>query len=88
MKFKEEDYGKPITKELSEFLKKFTTKDDRADASTKTGVSTSTIRDVARRTNMLTAGNSLAILAMIELAEKNCKYKIDDAQKSLKFLKL
>ena len=88
MKFKEEDFGKPISKELSELLKKFTTKNDVADVSTATGVSISTIRDVKRRANMLTAGNSVAIAELINIAKTNCNLEIETAEKSLKFLKL
>ena len=79
MKFKDEDFGKPISKELSDLLKEFTTKNDVADASTETGVSISTIRDVSRRSNMLTPGNSVAIIELIKIAHKNCENKIGRA---------
>jgi hypothetical protein len=69
--FQSEDFGKPISEELSENLKKYTSKDDRADVSIKTGISVSTIRDVVYRANMLTENNSIGIIELIKVAIAN-----------------
>ena len=79
MKFKDEDFGKPISKEFKALLKEFTTKFDRADVYKITGVGTSTIRDMIYRNNNLTVNNSVAIIELIKIAHKNCENKIGRA---------
>lgn len=85
MIFNKQNYGQPISEELSVLLKEFTSKDDRANVSIKTGVSVSTIRDVSYRTNMLTESNSVAILELIKVAMHNCAEKIGSAEKAKVF---
>ncbi len=68
---KKEDYGKPISEELSVILRRNSTKDDFANIAASTSVSFSTIRDVVYRTNSLTPSNSKAIKALIKTAFDN-----------------
>lgn len=74
--FEKEHFGKPISTELSNYLRTYTDKFDRADISTKTSVSLSTIRDVIHRSNTLTENNSKAIVELMKMAIKNCENKI------------
>ena len=74
--FKPDDFGKPISQELSDTLREYTTKDDRADVSIKTGVSISTIRDVTYRNNSLTESNSRAIIMLASKAKSKCQQAI------------
>lgn len=76
--FKSNSYGKPISEELSKNLKKYTSKDDRANVSIKTGISVSTIRDVVYRVNMLTENNSVGILELIKVAVSNIETSSND----------
>lgn len=84
--FKPEEFGKPISQELSETLREYTSKDDRSDVSTKTGISLSSIRDVMYRNNSLTESNSRAIVMLSAIAKDNCKQVIDDANIAIKIL--
>lgn len=87
MLFEPEHYGLPISEQLSEYLKANTNSNDIAIASSKTGVSMSTIRYVAHyRTNALTEENSVAIVEMVKLAIENCKKRIEDSLKAKSFL--
>jgi len=74
--FDKENYGKPISVKLSRYLRAHTNKHDRADVSEKTGVGTSTIRDVIFRVNSLTENNSKAIIPLMRIAIKNCEKSI------------
>ena len=58
--FEEKHYGKPISEQLSGYLRTYTDKHDRANVSVETGVGTSTIREVMYRTNPVTKRNSNA----------------------------
>ena len=49
--FSKEDYGKPMSEELSQILRRNVTKDDLANIASRSNVSFSTIRDVVYRTN-------------------------------------
>ncbi|MBO0330985.1 hypothetical protein [[Muricauda] lutisoli] len=69
--FGEEDYGKPITEQLSEVLRRNTSKNDFANIAIKSNMSFSTIRDVVYRTNSLTKLNAHAISLLIHAAFEN-----------------
>ncbi len=69
--FKKEDYGKPISEQLSTTLRRNSTKNDLANIAAITNVSFSTIRDVLYRTNSLTPSNSKAILELIRISFDN-----------------
>lgn len=69
--FLEEDYGKPISEQLSEILRRNVTKDDYANIAIRSNVSFSTIRDVIYRTNSLTKTNANAIVLLIHAAFEN-----------------
>lgn len=79
MQFK---YGEPISLDLSNLLREFTDKTDRANVSIKTGVSMSTIRDVTYMNNSVTADNSKAIIELMKIAVKNCTNRIEYAKKA------
>lgn len=86
MLFNNEHYGNPISLKLSEYLRDWTDKDDRAAVAVETGVSMSTVRDVTYRNNNLTEENSKAIIKLMERAVKNCTNKIEYAKKAKKDL--
>lgn len=86
MLFEPEHFGQPISIELSEYLKEYTDGNDRANVSTKTGVGTSTIRDVVNRYNSLTESNSQAILELMKVAVLNCTNKLSRAKKAKEYL--
>ena len=75
--FSKEDYGKPISEQLSIVIRRNVTKDDYADIASKGSVSFSTIRDVVYRTNSLTKTNAKAISLLIHTAfENSIAYKL------------
>ncbi len=69
--FEENDFGKPISEQMSAILRRNTDKDDLANIASRTNVSFSTIRDVLYRTNSLTKTNSRAIRLLIRTAFEN-----------------
>ena len=84
--FIEEDYGKPISEQLSIVLRRNTSKDDFANVAATTLVSFSTIRDVIYRTNSLTKSNSKAIKAIVRIAFDNSLAQQLQSQGDKKFL--
>jgi len=74
--FDKEHFGKPISVELSDYLRTYTDSQDWANASIATNVSTSTIRDVIYRKNSVTENNSGAIIQLMRTAIKNCEQNI------------
>ncbi|PRX57012.1 hypothetical protein [Flagellimonas meridianipacifica] len=69
--FSKEDYGKPISEQLSTILRRNVTKNDYANIASRVNVSFSTIRDVVYRTNSLTKTNAKAISLLIHTAFEN-----------------
>ncbi|MEM9077835.1 MAG: hypothetical protein AAGC43_12385 [Bacteroidota bacterium] len=69
--FSKEEYGKPISEQLSTVIRRNVTKDDYADIASRVSVSFSTIRDVVYRTNSLTKTNAKAISLLIHAAFEN-----------------
>lgn len=86
MLFEEKHFGNPISKQLSTYIAQHTSKQDRADVATRTGVSMSTIRDVTYRVNNLTESNSIAILEIMKIAVKNCSMEIYQAKEAKDYL--
>ncbi|SOC79855.1 hypothetical protein SAMN06296241_1393 [Salinimicrobium sediminis] len=84
---KNEQFGNPISEKLSNYLRTYTGKDDRANVSRMTGVGSSTVRDVAFRNNNLTESNSRAIIELMRIAIINCNNLIEDAGKAITDLK-
>jgi len=82
----EENYGKPISEQLAEYLKTYTDNNDRANVAAKTGVSISTIRDVTYRANNLTESNAVAIVELMRVAVANCTHKIEHGKRAKKDL--
>lgn len=73
---------------LSEYLKEFTTKDDRADIVSKVnGVSTSTLRDVMYRRNSVSEYNLPAVKLLLLKASENAEAKIQKARNCKKEIK-
>ncbi|BAP30086.1 uncharacterized protein CHSO_1049 [Chryseobacterium sp. StRB126] len=81
-------YGQPISLRLSNYLRDFTTKEDVANVSTKTGVSISTLNYVKRRANNVSEGNEVGILNLIDAAINNAEAKRKEALKCKKELTL
>jgi cyanate lyase len=75
-----EQFGSPISEELSNLLTKYTNRDDWADVSRSKGVGSSTIRDVVYRRNSLTESNSKAIIELIRVAIQNIESLIEGAK--------
>ena len=69
--FSQEDYGKPISEQLSSVLRRNVTKNDYANIASRSNVSFSTIRDVIYRTNSLTKSNAKAISLLVHAAFEN-----------------
>ena len=79
--------GKPISEDLSKFLRNFTGPKDMADVSTDTDVSISTIRDVKHRRNNISEENKKAIVKLIQIAVINADGKIKEAKDGKKRVK-
>lgn len=86
MLFEQEHFGKPISVQLSEYLKANISKNDLADVATKTDVSISTVRDVMYRNNGLTENNSTAIVELVKIAIANCNNMIGETRRAKSFL--
>jgi len=81
-----ENYGKPISEELSTYLKEYTDNNDRANVAAKSRVGISTIRDVTYRNNNLTETNAEAITELMKIAIINCQNRIQYSKKVKKDL--
>lgn len=75
-----EQFGSPISDDLSALLIKYTSRDDWADVSRSKAVGSSTIRDVVYRRNSLTESNSKAIVELVRVAVNNIKAIIREAE--------
>ncbi len=80
--FEEHHFGKPISEELSRYITKHTSTNDRADVARHTGVGTSTIRDTCYGASSVSKRNSVAIIEMMRKAVYNCTHKINTAMKA------
>lgn len=85
--FKEEDFGKTISADLSNYIKNNTSRTDFGIASEKSGVGTSTIRDVVYGYNSLTKSNSKGIEQLLIIARNNFNSKIHASKKVNEFLR-
>ncbi|WP_417868002.1 hypothetical protein [Xanthomarina gelatinilytica] len=84
---KDEKIGSYISEKLSNYLKKYTTKNDRETVAENTSVGVYTIRNVANRSNTLSEENSKAIAELIRIAISKCENAIDDAGDALEELR-
>ncbi len=87
MLFEKKHFGKPISEELSLFLRNYTDKFDRADVSAETEIGTSTLRDVTFRANSITESNSKGIIELVRIAAKNCYLRISKSKEDTKLVK-
>ncbi len=88
MMFTENDYKKPITKELADSLKKFTSVAERTTVSEKyEGVGVSLITRVIHRSANLNENNAPAITELTEIAFENGQENNSEDKKLLKYLK-
>lgn len=85
LRLKHESISTPISEELSDYLKTYTTTNDWANTSIKTKVGTSTIRDVIYRYNSLSEKNSKAIIELVSIANDNANKSIGEARKAVTF---
>lgn len=77
-----------ISPVLSDFLKEFTSKDDRADViNNVAGVGSSTLRDLVYRVNPVTDNNLPALKLLLLKASKNADAKIKQAKNCKKEVK-
>lgn len=73
--------GETIPLQLSEYLKMFTTKDDRADVNNEVkNVSVSSLRELTYRNNRVTEGNMIGLKVLLMKANKNADEKIKQAK--------
>lgn len=87
---KNEKFKKPISGELSEYLRKHTSGRDRMMAAVNTRVSSSTINSLLLTTDKrasLQETNIEAVKELIRIAIKNCETSIEDSKKAMKELK-
>jgi len=78
----------PISVKISEHLKDFTSKDDRADVISKVnGVSSSTLRDLVYRGNSVTEYNLPALKLLLIKACQNADAKMKQASNCKKDIK-
>lgn len=82
-----ENYGKPISEEMANLLREFTSKDDMANVSIETNVGFEIIKKVVFRTANLTEKNEVAILKLMWVAVENCAKSIQSAKKAQIFFK-
>ena len=73
MLFNKEHFGKPISKELSEILKRNTTSVSRTEVAAKMGIAASTVTAVTFRRISLTWGNHHSIVELMRVALQNAK---------------
>ena len=81
-----ENFRKPISGQLSEYLREHSSKADRAEVSIKTGVGSSTIRDVVYQNRSLTKNNVKAIIALMKIAIQNCMRSREEAKEAKEYL--
>ncbi len=80
--------GETIPLQLSECLKMFTTKDDRADVNNEVkNVSVSSLRELTYRNNRVTEGNITGLKILLMRATKNADEKIKQAKAAKKEIK-
>jgi|GEM_PF-2980401 Mn-containing catalase len=86
MLFEEKHYGNLISKQLSDYLREHTSKNDYADVANLTGVSLHTLRYVVARSNNLTQSNSKAVIELAKKAVMNCTNTINDSREAKEYL--
>ena len=74
--FETKDYSKPVSTQLSEYLKMYTTLADREKIAKKHKISLITINSVIYMSRNITANNAAAITEIVQIAIKN-KSKIN-----------
>ena len=84
--FEENEFGKPISQDLSAIIRRNTEKNDLANVASASGISFSTIRDVVYRTNSVTKTNEAAITELIKIAFNNSLAQQLQAEGDKKFL--
>ena len=72
--------GKYIDQSLSNYLKKYTTKDDRIKVYNETGVSDFLIKDLMYQTRKITENNKTALIKLIQVAVINAETNIKDSR--------
>lgn len=68
-----EQFGLLLSKELTEFITKYTDTDDRKEVSRSTGIGYQTVRYLAAGSNSLTIDNQKAVIALINKSIENCQ---------------
>jgi len=86
MLFTKDHYGLPISQKLSNYLTSNLSEHNYANVATKTGVGLSTIKYVAKRTNVLTERNAVAIIDLMRIAIHNCEHKMFMAKEAKDYL--
>lgn len=84
--FKEEEFGKSLNKSYVNYLKANSSRTDVSLASEKSGVGTSTIRDVSYGYSPLNKSNSKGIQELLIIAKNNLESKINQSKEVTKYL--
>ncbi len=87
MLFEPKHFGKPISVELSDYLRQWTTKEDLLQVFETTQVSVKRLQAIMYRKRKLTSANAEGVIRLMELAIRNCTHKIQYAKKSERVLK-
>jgi len=83
--FEQHHYGKPISKLLSDYLRKYATMLDQASAAVHGGVSASTVREVVLMNTPITQVNSKAIIGLMRIAIQNCMVEAKEARDAKRY---
>lgn len=78
------NFGKPISNELAEYIRSWTEKAEMEDVAKKCNVSYSTLRDVIYSQNNLTKNNVEAVEEITRVAVKNYTLKKNKHEKTTK----
>ncbi len=85
--FTQKDYAKPIPENMSIVIRRYTNRDDMANAAAVGDVSPSLVKQVVFRISNLTKNNSAAIEVLAKTALANCENSITGATEDRDFLR-
>lgn len=79
MELKGEQIGKPVSDKLSDYLKKFTSEQDRAKASVESGVGFHTLKSLAIGRINITEANVVGLIELVKIAIEKCVTQAKEA---------
>ncbi len=84
---KNQEVGSRITEDLSTYLMRWTTMSDRGDAAEIAQISGETMSAIVKRRRNVTENTYPALVALVNIAIKNCSTASEEAGKAQKFMK-